>query len=201
MIPALLAQLGLPLLIRAVGAGLGRIDDPVARTAAEALGTVEAAVTDGRIPPEAVTEANRHVERLAELDSRDHRTALVEVNRSLRAEVASDDAYVRRMRPTFGYVMALTWCAQMVAVAWVIVADPAQAGPVIDAKASLGTLWTMGLSVLGIYVYKRSGDKQAFLGQAFLGQAFLGRAVLGEPPLPDPIRSLGAMARRVTGSR
>jgi hypothetical protein len=77
MIPALLAQLGLPLLIRAVGAGLGRIDDPVARTAAEALGTVEAAVTDGRIPPEAVTEANRHVERLAELDSRDHRTALV----------------------------------------------------------------------------------------------------------------------------
>jgi hypothetical protein len=196
MIPALLAQLGLPLLIRAVGAGLGRIDDPVARTAAEALGTVEAAVTDGRIPPEAVTEANRHVERLAELDSRDHRTALVEVNRSLRAEVASDDAYVRRMRPTFGYVMALTWCAQMVAVAWVIVADPAQAGPVIDAMASLGTLWTMGLSVLGIYVYKRSGDKQAFLGQAFLG-----RAVLGEPPLPDPIRSLGAMARRVTGSR
>jgi hypothetical protein len=190
MIPALLAQLGLPLLIRAVGAGLGRIDDPVARTAAEALGTVEAAVTDGRIPPEAVTEANRHVERLAELDSRDHRTALVEVNRSLRAEVASDDAYVRRMRPTFGYVMALTWCAQMVAVAWVVVSDPAQAGPVIDAMASLGTIWTMGLSVLGIYVYKRSGDKQAFLG----------RAVLGERPLPGPIRSLGAMARRVTGA-
>jgi hypothetical protein len=185
MIPALLAQLGLPLLIRAVGAGLGRIDDPVARTAAEALGTVEAAFTDGRIPPEAVTEANRHVERLAELDSRDHRTALVEVNRSLRAEVASDDAYVRRMRPAFGYVMALTWCAQMAVVAWMIVSDPAQAGPVIDAMASLGTLWTMGLSVLGIYVYKRSGDK---------------RAVLGEPPLSDPIRSLGAMARRVTGA-
>ncbi len=195
MIPALLAQLGLPLLIRAVGAGLGRIDDPVARTAAEALGTVEAAVTDGRIPPEAVTEANRHVERLAELDSRDHRTALIEVNRSLRAEVASDDAYVRRMRPTFGYVMALTWCAQMVAVAWVIVSDPARAGPVIDAMASLGTIWTMGLSVLGIYVYKRSGDKRAVLGRAVPG-----RAVPGEPPISDPIRSLGAMARRVTGA-
>ncbi len=33
-------------------------------------------------------------------------------------------------------------------------------GQVINAMASLGTIWTVGLSVLGIYVYKRSQDKK-----------------------------------------
>ena len=77
------------------------------------------------------------------------------------AEKASEDAYVSRMRPTFGYVMALTWLAQMGAIAWVIVADPVQANLIITAMASLGTIWSVGLSVLGIYVYRRSGDKRA----------------------------------------
>ena len=166
MLPALLAQIGLPLLVRAVSEGLGRIEHPVAAGAAKALGEVGEALGDGRIPPEAVAEANRHVERMAELDADERQTALREVNQSLRAEAASDDAYVRRMRPTFGYVMAASWCAQMGAVAWVTVADPAQAGAVIEAMASLGTIWTVGLSVLGIYVYKRSEEKKASAGGA-----------------------------------
>jgi steroid 5-alpha reductase family enzyme len=75
-------------------------------------------------------------------------------------EKTSEDAYVSRMRPTFGYVMALTWLAQMGAIAWVIVADPVQANLIITAMTSLGTIWSVGLSVLGIYVYKRSEDKR-----------------------------------------
>jgi hypothetical protein len=161
MIPLLLAQIGLPLLLRAAGAGLEKIENPVAAGAARALKAVDAAVSDGTIPAESVAEANRHVEKMAELDSAEARTTLEQVNRSLRAEVASEDAYVRRMRPTFGYIMALTWCAQMGAIAWVIVADPVQANQIISAMASLGTVWTVGLSVLGIYVYKRSEDKRA----------------------------------------
>jgi hypothetical protein len=108
MIPALLAQLGLPLLIRAVGAGLDRLDHPAAGAAAQALRSVEGELVEGRIPPERLAEANRHVERLSELDSEEARATLSEVNRSLRAEVASDDAFVRRMRPSFGYVLALS---------------------------------------------------------------------------------------------
>jgi hypothetical protein len=169
MFPALLAQIGLPLLVRAVTEGLGAIDHPAAGTAAKALGSVREALDDGRIAPDAVAEANRHVERLAELDSAERRTTLQEVNRSLRAEVASDDAYVRRMRPTFGYVMAASWCAQMGAIAWLAVAEPAQAGPVIEAVSSLGTIWTVGLSVLGIYVYKRSDEKRASAGPVEVG--------------------------------
>ena len=164
MIPPALAQLGLPLLLKAVGAGLEKIDGPVAAQAAQAVRAVDAAVGDGSIPAASVAEANRHVERMAELESGDRRVALTEVNRSLRAEVASEDAYVRRMRPTFGYIMALTWLAQMLAIAWVIVTDPGQANMVITAMTSLGTIWTVGLSVLGIYVYKRSDDKRVAAG-------------------------------------
>ena len=76
-------------------------------------------------------------------------------------EKASEDAFVSRMRPTFGYIMAFTWLAQMGAIAWVIVADPVQATPIITAMSSLATIWPDVLSVLGIYVYKRSEDKRA----------------------------------------
>ena len=48
----------------------------------------------------------------------------------------------------------------MGAIAWVIVADPVQANLIITAMTSLGTIWSVGLSVLGIYVYKRSEDKR-----------------------------------------
>ncbi len=101
------------------------------------------------------------MERIAEMAAQTDRTWLEQVNRTIRAEAQSDDAYVRRMRPTFGYIMALTWAAQMGAVAYVVAVEPDKAGPVIAAIASLGTIWTVGLSVLGIYVYKRSSEKLA----------------------------------------
>jgi len=160
MIAALLAQVGLPLLVRTVGSALGLIDNPLASAAAAALKEVDGAIADSRIPPEQVAEANRHVEKMAELDSADFQAALKEVNQTVRTDATSDDPYVRRMRPTFGYVMAVTWGAQMLALAFIILTDPAQAGTVVNAMASLGTIWSVGLGVLGIYVYKRSDDKR-----------------------------------------
>ena len=65
------------------------------------------------------------------------------------------------MRPTFGYMMALTWAAQMLAVAYVIVFDTAKSGLVLSAMSSLSAIWAVGLSVLGIYVYRRSEDKKS----------------------------------------
>jgi hypothetical protein len=38
----------------------------------------------------------------------------------------------------------------MGAVAWVMVTDPARAGEVVEALSSLGAIWTVGLSVLGV---------------------------------------------------
>lgn len=161
MISALLAQVGLPLLVKTVGSALSGSSNAVAKAAGDALKGVEGEIESGRLTGEDLAEANRHIEAMAELDAETDRAWLSQVNRTIRAEVASEDPYVRRMRPTFGYVVAVTWAAQMGAVAYVIATDPAAAGAVVSALGSLGTIWTVGLSVLGIYVYKRSQEKQA----------------------------------------
>jgi hypothetical protein len=163
MLPLLLAQIGLPLLVKAVGGALSNSSNPVAQAAGQALGQVDTEISTGRLDGDQVKEANRHMEAVATLEANTDQTWLKEVNQTIRAETTSEDAYVRRMRPTFGYIMAFTWAAQMGAIAYTVVADPQQAAPVIAAVASLGTIWTVGLSVLGIYVYRRSGEKQRAL--------------------------------------
>lgn len=115
------------------------------------------------ISPEQAAEANRHIETMTQIESETSAKILAEVNASLRAEVISEDKFVRRMRPTFGYLMAITWTAQMLAIAYVIIFETEQASLVIEATQSLGTIWTVGLSVLGIYVYKRSEEKRTYM--------------------------------------
>lgn len=159
MIPALLAEIGIPLLARLLREGLERIDHPVAEAAAEGLAAVEGAIGSGDIEAAKLAEANRHLETMAAISSDDYRTALAQVNESLRAEIASDDPYVRRMRPTFGYILAATWAAQVGAVAWAIIADPPAAARVIADMANLSVIWSVGLGVLGVYVYQRSREK------------------------------------------
>lgn len=157
----LLIQAGLPALIKGLADGLKAVNTPVAQGAATALDALGSAFTTGQLTPEQMTILNTHVEKMQELESAERQSSIAQINESLRVEVASNDAYVRRMRPTFGYIIAITWAAQMLALAYVIVFDTAQAAMVIEAVQSLGTIWAVGLSVLGIYVYKRSEEKAA----------------------------------------
>ena len=159
MLPAILAKIGLPVLISAVTDALGKINNPVAKTASVALKKVDAAMAAGSIDPETVKEANRHLETLATLDSTEFKTLIEQVNASLRQEAESSDPYVRRMRPTFGYIMAFTWAAQMLAIAVIMLDNPDKAIVIIQSMDSLDMIWTVGLSVLGVYVYKRSQEK------------------------------------------
>lgn len=159
MIPALLASIGLPLLVKAVGQALNGLDHPAAKAAAGALSEVGGALETKTIPPEQVAEAHRHLERMTEIDGIEIRQVLAQVNASLRAEARSEDWYVRRWRPTFGYAVALTWTAMMAAVAWAIVAEPAQAPTIIAALVNTSPIWGIALGVLGISVVKRSQDK------------------------------------------
>jgi hypothetical protein len=156
MLETLLTKIGLPILVQVVAEALGRVDSPVTKTASEALRKVDKALKDGDVSPEQL----RHAEAIAAMKMRENAQNLEEINKSLRAEIASGDKYVRRMRPTFGYLMALTWAAQMLGIAYVIIFDTARAGMVMHAMASLSAIWAVGLSVLGIYVYKRSEDKK-----------------------------------------
>ena len=160
MISALLARIGLPILTSILAESLGAIDTPVTKGASKALEKVNEAIKSGQISQEQMIEANRHAEEMAEMKFRENSLSLSEINKSLREEIASKDKYVRRMRPTFGYLMAFTWAAQMFGIAYVIVFDTARAGSVMAAMGSLSAIWAVGLSVLGIYVYKRSEDKK-----------------------------------------
>ena len=81
------------------------------------------------------------------------------VNQTIRIEAASQDPYVRRMRPTFGYIVAISWAGLMGGIVYNIVRDPATAGTVIGAVGQLATMWSVALSVLGVYVYRRSSEK------------------------------------------
>lgn len=156
----LLAKIGIPVLVKTVAEALKHIDHPLAKGASSALADLTEGLKRGNITPEQMKQAHAHIEKIAELEASERKVALEQINQSLREEVGSDDAYVRRMRPTFGYLIAITWAAQMLALAYVIIFETEKASIVIEAMESLGTIWAVGLSVLGIYVYKRSEDKK-----------------------------------------
>ena len=50
----------------------------------------------------------------------------------------------------------------MFGLAYVVIFKTDKAAAVLAGMASLSTIWAVGLSVLGIYVYKRSEDKKIF---------------------------------------
>ena len=90
-----------------------------------------------------------------------HDQAIIEaVNRTIQTESRSEDPYVRRWRPTFGYVVAATWAQQTAALAWAIVVTPEYIAETLDGIAQLSVMWGVALSVLGIGVVKRSHDKE-----------------------------------------
>jgi hypothetical protein len=125
MLSALFSKAGLPVLLSVVSSVLSAIDNQQAREAVNVLSKVDEALKSGEITSAQVTEANRHTEEMARMEIKNYETIIEEINKSFRGEVSSSDAYVRRMRPTFGYMMAFTWAAQMMAIAYVIVFNTA----------------------------------------------------------------------------
>lgn len=173
MLTTILSKVGLPFLIEFLTQALGRIDHPAAQSATKALEEVEGALAGGLISPEQMAEANRHAEAMASIKLKEYETSMAQINESIRAEVLSSDKYVRRMRPTFGYLMAVTWALQMGGLSYVIIFHTDRAAQLMHGMASLSTIWAVGLSVLGVYIYKRSEDKKIFSVPKLL------------PPLPE----------------
>ena len=80
------------------------------------------------------------------------------VNETARAEAASGDPYVRRMRPTWGYTMCASWAWIMVVIGAVLWRSPDQ---LTANMPQIVTLFGIGLAVLGIYVNGRTQEKGA----------------------------------------
>lgn len=94
------------------------------------------------------------------------------INETFRAELTSTDKYNSRWRATFGYSVAFSWTLMfvMVMIAFMVAffKSPERIGDVANALAelfgSMGLLWGVALSVLGITVHKRSQDKKTAAG-------------------------------------
>ena len=140
-----LVHAGVPFLMDTVKKMLLNSDDKTTKEAGKALEKV--------INPPANTELKKAL--------LNHDTIVIQsVNKSLQKEVESSDKFIGRMRPTFGYVMAFTWFCQMMAVAYLMIFNTHRAADVVKTVADLSMMWSVGLSVLGVYVYKRSDDKK-----------------------------------------
>ena len=158
MFPLLLA---LPALIKGAGDLLGLIDHPAAKTAVAALTDVSTAIDTKEISPDQLKDANDHLEAMAQIQSAQEIAEQGENANTTRTEINSEDGYVRRMRPTFGYAMAFSWTVQMLAVSYAMIFNPMLAVQIIASMSQLTGLWGIALAVLGIYTYGRTQEKRA----------------------------------------
>jgi hypothetical protein len=111
-------------------------------------------------------ELKRLMFQHAELESEEQKIAIVNQNATMQAEIASNDAFVRRWRPTFGYSVCLAWVMLFFGVAFVMIFKPSQAADVVSAVVALTPLFGIALTVLGVGIHKRSQDKQVSAGLA-----------------------------------
>ncbi len=90
------------------------------------------------------------------------------VNETMRNESNSNDGFVRRWRPFYGYAVAISWFVQMtgftIMFVYTSIKSPENLANVVQQFAvlsgSLISLWGIALAVLGVSVHKRSLDKQ-----------------------------------------
>lgn len=118
---------------------------------------------------------NDHAQKMQAMVLEAETSRLAEVNKSFRAEVASSDWYVRRMRPTYGYILAAMLAAQTGVAVYVVGWEPASLPDLSTLFQALSIPQSVALAVLGVYVNGRSKEKMAGLqgsGQGLLSKLF-----------------------------
>lgn len=160
-----------------IGGAAGAIVASIFGTEAEPDKVAEAIKAD----PQAMVKLRQaemdHAAELRRMTLEAETARLAEVNATMRAEAAAEDPYVRRWRPTIGYIVAfqlgLLGLAVFAVAGGAIVAtftgDAAQVTSLFDGLAKLITALTailaIELTVLGVNITKRSQDKQVRHGQ------------------------------------
>lgn len=158
--------------------------------------------------PKLLMEFQREMLALDRALAEQETARLREVNQTIRLEYLVGDKYTRRWRPTFGYVVAITWGMQAAAVVFAFVyavLSPASAGPVAEAitkmLGALSTHWPVALAVLGLYVKSRQGEKETAFGAPpelglldALAERIAGRPRREPPPTPRPVADKSSIA-------
>jgi len=144
--------------------------------------TPELALERLRADARLAEQFQQHGQALAMAELEAETRHLEAINATMRAEAASNDSYVRRWRPTWGYVSALCWFVQTCAIAWAIVWKPAEAKAILEAVAQLTVMWGIALAVVGVAVHQRTTEKRTAIG------------------LPQPLGIKAAIAQRIAGS-
>ncbi|MGF1717814.1 holin family protein [Photobacterium chitinilyticum] len=116
----------------------------------------------------------------AELESEERRLATVQQAATMQAEYASNDPFVRRWRPMWGYTLCFSWALMFLGLFMVMLLEPTETANVINAIVALTPLISVALAVLGVNIHKRSVDKQVAAGKEPVGMiAGLKKAATG----------------------
>lgn len=106
--------------------------------------------------------ANREI---AELEAESFR--LAEVNATMREEAKSEDPFVRRARPAFLWVTVFSIFVEVVIALIVVLNEPERIGDLATLFGALTIPQGIAAAVCGVYMKKRSDDKQVMrTGQA-----------------------------------
>ena len=89
---------------------------------------------------------------------------ITETQTTMRAEIQSDDSYVRRARPTFLYVAAFSVIVEVIIALVVVLWRPDQLSALQSLFSALATPQSIALAACGIYLKKRSDDKAVATG-------------------------------------
>lgn len=105
----------------------------------------------------------------ANIESEERKLSVVQQHATMQAEIASNDPWVRRWRPTFGYSVCLAWSLLFFGLAFTMIFNPKEAADLVNSIVALTPLFGIALSVLGISIHKRSVDKQVSAGKVPVG--------------------------------
>lgn len=153
-----------------------------------AIGGIVASVFGAENTPDAINQAletdPQSALKLREIEAENRRELtryhleaeterLTQINKTMRVESKSEDPYVRRWRPTFGYIVGISFGLLILGIVFLFFAAPFMDTKKLAATAELAVslgpvlmaLFSVGLTVLGVNITRRSQDKQVAAGQ------------------------------------
>ena len=107
-----------------------------------------------------------HQKELVQMTLENETARAAETQKTMRAEISSEDPFVRRARPMFLYVAAFSVLVEVIIALIVVLDQPAQIGAMTTLFSALATPQSIALAACGIYLKKRSDDKAVAAGAA-----------------------------------